>query len=107
MASHAVLVSRIPQITKAAHARAAAIVAKTAADIEAAAKMRAPVDTGYLRSSIHTQPTGPLDSEVIAGADYAVYVEYGTRRMAPQPYMTPAAEAARPGFEQAAKQIYK
>ena len=36
-----------------------AVVDKAAFDVEAGAKMRAPVDTGALRSSIHVTPDRP------------------------------------------------
>jgi len=38
-------------------------------------------------------------------AEYAGYVEFGTSRQRAQPYLTPAAEAVRPGFEAAMTQI--
>ena len=56
---------------------------------EAAAKGRAPVDTGYLRSSIGVHMTGRYSGVLEARADYAVHVEYGTRRMRAQPFMRP------------------
>jgi HK97 gp10 family phage protein len=54
------------------------------------------VDTGFLRSSIHTE----LDKEnsftrrVVADTDYARYVEFGTRRNRAYPFMIPAGEDA-------------
>ena len=57
-----------------------------------------PVKTGTLRRSIHTEMTGPTTAHVFPDVAYGVYVEYGTHRMAARPYLTPAAEAARPGF---------
>jgi HK97 gp10 family phage protein len=62
---------------------------------EAAAKGRAPVDTGYLRSSIGVRSTGPYSGALEARADYAVHVEYGTRRMRAQPFMSFGERAAR------------
>lgn len=68
------------------------------------AKSFAPVDTGSLRKSIRTEKKGNLEASIIAGGgglvnprtgrevDYAGYVEYGTSRMSPQPYMQPALE---------------
>lgn len=61
-----------------------------------------PVDTGYLRSSIHAEIAG-LDLEMFADAEYAGYVEYGTWKMAAQPYFEPAGEAARAAFSAAAQ----
>lgn len=55
-----------------------------------------PVDTGALRRSIRVEVMDDLTLTVWAGddaVDYAGYVEYGTRFMAAQPFMTPAALA--------------
>ena len=52
-----------------------------------------PVDTGTLRASIGTSVSGNT-AQVYAGADYAVYVEMGTYKMAAQPFLTPALAAA-------------
>jgi HK97 gp10 family phage protein len=58
-----------------------------------------PVDTGFLRSTIHVERIDHLALQVRADAEYAAFVEYGTSRMAAQPYMTPAIEAVRAGYE--------
>ena len=79
------------------------------------ARLRAPVDTGRLRGSI-TYATQRERSQTDAGAkagdavsrpddtntlhvgtnvEYAAYVEYGTRRMAEQPYLIPALDENR------------
>lgn len=73
--------------------RARLVVAKTAHDVEATAKELAPVDTGYLMNSIGTDITGnAASSRAIIGptAEYAPFLEHGTSRMAPQPFMEPA-----------------
>lgn len=58
------------------------------------AKQLAPVDTGKLRDSIHVeQGAGPADWEVVAGVEYAQWVEYGTAVSPAQPFLTPAMEA--------------
>lgn len=54
------------------------IVRVAALNIEADAKRRAPVDTGFLRNSIHAEPTGELSAEIAVGAEYAAAVEFGT-----------------------------
>lgn len=64
-------------------------------DIEATSKVLVPVDTGTLKSSIHTDVHGGagqgfVEVEVTASTDYADYVEYGTSEMSPQPFMNPA-----------------
>lgn len=63
--------------------------------MERAAKGAAPVDTGALRGSISTSFAGDGRSGVMAAeigptVDYGVFVELGTSRMGPQPYLGPA-----------------
>ena len=48
-----------------------------------------PVDTGTLKGSIDVSGNGN-SAEVFAEADYAVYVEFGTYKMAAQPFLAPA-----------------
>lgn len=48
-----------------------------------------PVDTGYLKSTGYIRVNGN-DVEVGYEADYASYVEFGTYKMAAQPYLRPA-----------------
>lgn len=69
------------------------MVVKACADIQAGARSRCPVDTGFLRSSITTdivRGSGVTTGEVGPTAHYGAYVEYGTWRMAAQPYLGPA-----------------
>ena len=87
-------------------ARASAVVAKTALDVEARAKTNAPVDTGFLRNSIATETNG-LTATVSVGAEYAVYQEYGTRFQAAQPFLIPAVEVVRPAFYEAMRQLFE
>ena len=101
------LMDRFPEIIAGMEPLAGAVVQKTAADVEAQAKTFAPVDTGYLRSSIQAQPTGALSAIVNCGADYGIYQEYGTSKMAAHPFMVPAAEVVRPGFLAAMARIVK
>lgn len=64
--------------------------------VERDSKANSPVNTGNLRASIGTTVTGGGDvitAEVGPTASYGHYVELGTSRMAPQPYLFPAAEA--------------
>jgi HK97 gp10 family phage protein len=87
-------------------ARGALVVRKSAHDIEATAKAFAPVDTGFLRSSIGADFTGDGRSgvmEAVIGptAEYGAHVEYGTARQAPQAYMGPALDRHAPDFERA------
>ncbi len=98
------MTSRIPAITAAAAAKAKLVVAKAAFDIEGRAKMAAPVDTGFLKSSIQASGGG-LEWVVSAGAEYSVHQEFGTRHMAPHPFLIPAAEMVRPSYIAAMAQL--
>ena len=82
--------------------RAQVVVRKTAADIEASGKRNAAVDTGLMRGRISTTiSNGGLSAEIGPTASYAAHVEFGTRRMRPQPFMRPAADQHFPSFEEA------
>lgn len=80
---------------------------KTVQDTVNLARSMAPVDTGNLRAGIHgNTEVGPhsVSGMVTASADYAVYVEHGTSRMAPQPFIRPAQEATTPAWLKAIAQ---
>lgn len=69
---------------------------KLGSAIETEAKHLCPVDTGRLRASIvTTEVPDPDGVTVTVGTDveYAPYVEFGTSRMAAQPFLTPATYA--------------
>lgn len=83
-------------------------VGKTAADITADAKKFAPYRTGNLRNSIGhdiTYSSDATEAEIGPTANYAHYLEHGTSRMAPRPFLGPAFDRRVPGFEQAMGQI--
>lgn len=52
-----------------------------------------PVDTGELRGSENVS-VAAKELRLTAGTDHAVYVEFGTRKMAAQPFMKPTVEGA-------------
>lgn len=84
------------------------VVRKTALDTERDAKTLAPVDTGNLRSSIGTDVTdtgSSVAAEIGPTADYGLFQEVGTSRMAAQPYMGPALDRNGPLMEAAFDQI--
>lgn len=60
--------------------------------VEGQAKVKAPVDTGFLRNSIAVVSVSSREAVIGVGAEYGVYVEMGTRRMRAQPFMRPALE---------------
>jgi HK97 gp10 family phage protein len=67
-------------------------------DCEGNAKQRCPVDTGRLRSSIAYTKINQLSCRVGTNVKYAPYVEFGTYKMHPQPYLFPAYLAAKQGL---------
>lgn len=88
--------------------RAGNLVIATAALIQRDARRNVPVDTGFLRSSVtrETQRTGTgAEAQVGPEAMYGAYVENGTSRMAPQPYLLPAALDHEPNFLQGLEQL--
>lgn len=119
-----VISDAFPEIAAALPGIVGQLVRKAAFDIQAWAAAAAPVDTGFLKSSIYvvtkdsstygqgvtnppegaemldevSAPGSPTEAIVAVGASYGVYVEFGTVFMNAQPYLTPAAEAVRPMF---------
>lgn len=67
------------------------------AEMSKAAMRNAPVDTGHLKRSIVPDVTD-LVGRVTPTAEYAPYVEFGTRFMSAQPFMGPAFQAQRSKF---------
>lgn len=56
--------------------------------VEAGAKTRAPVDTGWMRSAIFVRRVfGGKAVEIVFSAEYTVHVEYGTRFMPARPFI--------------------
>lgn len=80
------------------------VVRKTGFDVVAHAQAIVPVDTGALKSSIgvdfdeHGFEAGPTQ-------EYGHYVEYGTSRMSPQPYMRPAFDRATEPLDELMRQV--
>lgn len=62
--------------------------------------------TGALTASLEPLPAtgslldGTLEGAVVAGREYASYIEEGTTRARPYPYLEPAARASEPVFEE-------
>jgi HK97 gp10 family phage protein len=125
-----VVINHFPKVANALHKALSQTVRKVALDLQASAASKAPVQTGFLRSSIYTvtstdstygqagSPPGDsyllpeaakseddLTAHVAVGANYGVYVELGTRHMAAQPYFYPAVEEAKASFQEALNAI--
>lgn len=67
------------------------IVKVNGAEMNAGAVEKVPVDTGNLKRSVGMElKNNGLTTNVKANADYAPYVEWGTRFMEAQPFLKPA-----------------
>lgn len=67
-----------------------------------------PVDTGYLRSTIEVELyDNGRKARVTARAHYALFVELGTRFMAPRPYLGPATDEILQKFPEYLKHMFK
>lgn len=103
-----VIVVNAPQVIAALEAVAIRVdvadevVEKAAAEIVAgfAAKL-APRLTGFLKASVDES-----GGKVVADADYAGYVEWGSRHAPAQPFMRPAKTMAEPFARNVAERIY-
>ncbi len=60
--------------------------------VEGQAKLKAPVDTGFLRNSIQVLRVTDREALIGVGAEYGIYQEMGTRFMSARPFMRPAVE---------------
>lgn len=69
-------------------------------DAENICRREAPIDTGNLRRSIHRNKPGKCQGELRArGAPYWVYVQYGTRKMSANPFVTRTARRVKPNLQ--------
>lgn len=95
---------RMPELMAKIPRETALIVQKATMDIALQTVMNAPVDTGYLANSIEGKVNN-AGGQVTSGAEYWAYVEYGTYKMAAQPFVTPAVEAVEPQFVEAMRRM--
>lgn len=61
------------------------------------------VDSASLRNSMHWEQTGPLETTIYVGVEHGEWLEFGTSRIAPRPFMRPAFEDAQRRIEQDAR----
>lgn len=82
------------------------VVKHNGAEMQAKAQQNAPVDTGTLKRSIGIEITdGGMTAEVEPAAEYAPYVELGTRFMEAQPYLGPAFNEQKEKFKKDMKKL--
>lgn len=72
-----------------------ALVGKALKAGEESAKRFVPVRTGALRDDITSEQTGTTGKygNLSGSLDYPIYVEFGTGKMAAQPYLRPSIDA--------------
>ena len=71
------------------------VLRSIAFQVEGEAKNKAPVDTGALKNSLHTEHKGKNKYLVADAVEYGIYQELGTHKMAAQPFLVPAVESVR------------
>lgn len=95
---------------EAAQYQAPHVVAKAAAEVEAAMKRNIvelnAVDTGFMLGSVGTDlDMAGLSAAVGPTAEYAPYVNYGTDKMPPRPFAEMAADEVLPSFTAAVEKL--
>lgn len=71
---------------------------------QASAPGQAPAtDTGRLAASIAFRMESSLVALVVSNVEYAPWLEYGTQRMQPRPFMGPAAQSVRTSLDRRIK----
>lgn len=82
------------------------VVRHNGAEMQEKAQRNAPVDTGTLKRSIGLEITDSgMAAEVEPTAEYAPYVELGTRFMEAQPYLKPAFDDQKEKFKRDMKKL--
>ena len=76
------------------------VVKAGAEAVQGYAASKAPVDTGALKASMHTERKGNLLYWVADGVEYGIFQELGTYKMRAQPFMIPAVERAQRQYTQ-------
>jgi HK97 gp10 family phage protein len=86
------------------------VTRKAGLDIEAAAKVSVPVDTGATKNSIGMdveESGGEIEVTVGPATWYAPLLEAGTSSMPPRPFMGSAFDGVAPGWMKAVAQVAK
>ena len=83
------------------------VIHSAALQVEAEAKVKAPVETGALKNSIHTEDKGNKTYWVADAVEYGIYQEFGTHKMSAHPFMMPAVEKVRKQLDDMFAEIFK
>jgi len=70
-----------------------ALIQEAGQEAASEGESRAAVRTGLMKSEIAYIP-GTMQSEAVSPVYYSIFVDQGTRKMAAQPFMTPAYDIA-------------
>lgn len=82
------------------------ILTKGVHDIDAHATAATPVDTGKLKNSKEVEiGNGGLENKISWSAEYAGFVNFGTRKMPAQPFASDAVEKVQPSILAALQQL--
>lgn len=95
----------LDRIIRDAPVKAEKALSAAAFQVRAVAQTLAPVDTGALKNSIGTERKSRFTYWVADGVEYGIYQEFGTSRMAAQPFMVPAVEQVSKDFERMLSEI--
>lgn len=84
------------------------VVKKNGSEMQKKAQRNASVDTGNLKNNIGLEISdGGMTATVEPTAEYAPYVELGTRFMEAQPFLKPAFEEQKKQFEKDLKELVR
>lgn len=97
--------NKFRSIAKAMPKKVSAVVRKTGFDILAHATPFVPVDTGALANSGNVEVVTDTFVIVSWSAEYAIYQNFGTRFISGKFFANKGADAAKPGFIEAMKQL--
>ncbi len=75
--------------------------------VEGDATLLSPVETGYLKGSISHEVVSEQEVRIGSSVEYAPHVEYGTSKMAAQPFLRPAFDKNKDGVEQLIGEHFK
>lgn len=93
------LVSRLNIVTDKAEEAVSVALHDTANFILTLTRAYAPVKTGWLRDSYKKENLAQLHILIGSMVSYSLFQEFGTRKMAARPHLTPAFMQAEPFFQ--------
>ena len=98
---------KLDEILAKAPERASMLVARGAFAVRGRAVTLAPFETGALRDSLSEREMSQFHWQVYTKLDYAVYQEFGTYKMAANPFLGPAVEATRKEYNKSWRLLFE